>query len=242
MADQATANTAKAILDELESLGTESYKRVLLKHGVHEPCFGTKIADMQKIVKRVKKDYRLAMELYDSGVYDAMYLAGLIADDTKMTKKDLKGWLSKASCRMLCSWTVPWVAAGSDHGWDLAIEWIDSKKTNVALAGWATLGSIVSVKPDNELDLKKLEGLIERVEGRIHSESDFVRYQMNGFMISVGTYVAPLTDKVLRAAKKIGSVDADLGDNSCKVPDIAEYIGKVKAKGGIGKKRKTAKC
>ena len=71
---------------ELESLGTESYKRVLLKHGVSEPCYGTKISDMQKIVKRVKKDYRLALELYDSGVYDAMYLAGLIADDAKMTK------------------------------------------------------------------------------------------------------------------------------------------------------------
>lgn len=116
MTDKSIALTAQEILSELKALGADSYKRVLLKHGVQEPCYGTKISDMQKIVKRVKKDYRLALELYDSGVYDAMYLAGLIADDAQMTKKDLKGWLSKANCRSLCSWTVPWVAAGSLHG------------------------------------------------------------------------------------------------------------------------------
>lgn len=243
MPEESSGLSAQEILKELESLGGESYKRVLLKHGVSEPCYGTKISDMQKIVKRVKKDYRLALELYDSGVYDAMYLAGLIADDAKMTKKDLKGWLSKANCRMLCAWTVPWVAAGSPHGWTLGLEWIDSKKTNVAISGWATLGSIVSVKPDSELDLPTLEGLVKRVQDSIQSESDFVRYQMNAFLISVGCYVAPLTDKVLQAAKKIGPVRADLGDNDCKTPDVVDYIvGKVQAKGLIGKKRKTAKC
>lgn len=243
MPDSDHGLTAETILSELESLGSESYKRVLLKHGVSEPFYGTKISDMQKIVKRVKKDYRLALELYDSGVYDAMYLAGLIADDAKMTKKDLKGWLSKAKCRMLWSWTVPWVAAGSPHGWDLAIEWTDSKKHGVAIAGWATLGSIVSIKPDSELDLKLLDSLIDRIASKIHDEPDLVRYQMNAFLISLGSYVAPLTSKVLQAAKKIGKVTADLGDNDCKVPDISQYIvEKVQAKGLVGKKRKTAKC
>jgi 3-methyladenine DNA glycosylase AlkD len=243
MTDKSIELTAKEILGELKALGADSYKRVLLKHGVQEPCYGAKISDMQKIVKRVKKDYRLALALYDSGVYDAMYLAGLIADDAQMTKKDLKGWLSKANCRSLCSWTVPWVAAGSLHGWDLALEWIDSKKPNVAIAGWATLGSIVSVKPDSQLDIKTLEELIQRIEFHIHSQPDLVRYQMNAFLISLGCYVAPLTAKVLRAAKRIGPVHADLGDNDCKVPDITKYIvEKVQAKGLIGKKRKTAKC
>ena len=50
---------------------------------------------LKKIQKRVKKDYRLALDLYDTGIYDAMYLAGLIADDAKMTKKDLERWVNK---------------------------------------------------------------------------------------------------------------------------------------------------
>src|SRR5580765_4725263 len=99
--------TAKEILAEIKPLGSDSYKRVIFNHGVKEPCFGVKISDLQKIVKRVKRDYQLALELYDTGIYDAMYLAGLIADDMKMTKKDLRGWIDKASCAELTEYTVP---------------------------------------------------------------------------------------------------------------------------------------
>lgn len=234
--------TAQEILDELKPLGSESYKRVIFKHGVKDPCYGVKIGDMQKIVKRIKRDYDLALELYDTGVYDAMYLAGLIADDAKMTKKDLKHWLSQAYCRPLCGWTVAWVAAGSPPGWDLGMDWIDSKKPLNAVAGWSTLASIVSVKPDSELEMATLKRLIQRVAKSIQQEDDAVRYHMNACLISIGSYVSELTDSVLAVTTNLGPLTADLGDNDCKVPYAPDYIGKVQQRGTIGKKRKTAKC
>ena len=88
--------TAKEILEELRKLGSESVKKVLRNHGVQEPFFGVKIGDLKKIQKRIKCDYQLAFDLYDTGNYDAMYLAGLIADDAKMTKKDLNRWVKTA--------------------------------------------------------------------------------------------------------------------------------------------------
>src|SRR3954462_15344029 len=117
--------SAKQILEELEPLGSDGYRKILSNHGVTGPCFGVKIADLKKIEKRIKKDYRLALDLYDTGIYDAMYLAGLIADDPKMTKEDLRRWLAKANCSALQEYTVPWVAAESNHGRELALEWIE---------------------------------------------------------------------------------------------------------------------
>ena len=233
---------AQEILDEIKPLGSESYKRVIFKHGVKEPCFGVKIGDIQKIVKRIKKDYQLALDLYDTGIYDAMYLAGLIADDAKMTKKDLKHWAAKAYCRPLCGWTVAWVAAGSMHGWDLGIEWIDAKRSLTSVAGWATLGSLVAIVQDDKLDLVALKKLCQRVQKSIHMEPDEVRYHMNAFLIAVGCYVKPFTDVAIEIGAKIGPVTADLGDNSCTVPYAPEYIEKVRTRGSIGKKRKSAKC
>src|SRR6516165_12299724 len=101
--------TAEEIVNQLKPLGTDAYKKILQKHGVPEPMFGVKIEELKKIQKRVKKDYRLALELYDSGIFDARYLAGLIADDLKMTKKDLHHWVEKANCSMLSEYTVAWV-------------------------------------------------------------------------------------------------------------------------------------
>lgn len=234
--------TAEEILKELQPLGTESYRRVMLRHGVREPYFGVRISDMQKIVKRIKTDYKLALDLYDTGNYDAMYLAGLIADDKKMTKKDLQRWVKNAYCRGLCGFTVAWVAAGSPHGWELGLEWIDSEKELFAVAGWATLGSLVSITDDCQLDLHALKKLLKRVEKSMHKARDVVRYQMNSFVIAVGSYVKPLSNIAVEIAEKIGPVEADLGDNSCQVPFAPDYIRKVEARGSIGKKRRTAKC
>src|SRR5437016_7719142 len=136
--------TAKDIVAELKKLGTAQTKKMWMTHGAQEPCLGVKVEDMKKIQKRVKMDYQLALDLYATGISDAMYLAGLIADDAKMTKKDLQKWVEGAYWYMLSEYTVPWVAAGSKYGWELALKWIDSPNEQIASAGWSTLGSIAS--------------------------------------------------------------------------------------------------
>jgi 3-methyladenine DNA glycosylase AlkD len=234
--------TAKQIVAELKSLGNESYKKTLLKHGAKEPFYGVKIEELKKIQKRIKKDYQLALDLFDTGISDAMYLAGLIADEEKMTKRDLQKWIDGASWNMISEYTVPWVAAESRYGSELALEWIDSKEERIAAAGWSTLGSLVSIKPDEELDLAELKRLLSRVLKTIHAERNCVRGTMNGFVIAVACAVAPLSELAVTTAKKIGEVTVDMGDTACQVPFAPDYIEKVKKRGTIGKKRKTARC
>jgi len=235
--------TAQEILAELKPLGSESYKKMMMKnHGVKEPCFGVKIGDMQAIRKRIKKDYQLALDLYDSGNYDAMYLAGLIADDERMTKADLNRWVEHAYGASLPGATVAAVAAANPHGHELALKWIESSKPLVAAAGWATLSGRVALKQDADLDLAELKSLLQRVKKDIHQAPDAARYGMNMFIIAVGGYVAPLTEFALRIGGEIGPVSADLGNNSCEVFFAPDSIRKMQAKGSIGKKRKTMKC
>jgi 3-methyladenine DNA glycosylase AlkD len=234
--------TAKAIVEELKALGNEATKKVLVKHGAKEPFYGVKVEHLKKIQKRIKRDYQLALELYDTGISDAMYLAGLIADDAKMTKKDLQRWVEKAYWYMLSEYTVPWVTAGSKHGHELALKWIDSNKENIAAAGWATLGNWVATKEDSALDLAELKQLLQRVAQTIHEQPNRVRYAMNSFIIAVGAYVLPLTDSAVETAKRIGQISVDMGGTACKVPYAPDYIKKIQQRGALGKKRKTAKC
>jgi 3-methyladenine DNA glycosylase AlkD len=234
--------TAAEILKQLKSLGSESYRRILANHGIKEPAFGVKIAELKKIQKRIKKDHQVALDLYDTGNYDAQYLAGLIADETKMTKKDLRHWLAKGNCQAICGSIVAWVAAESAHGRELALDWIESKDENTAQAGWQTLGSLVAIRDDSQLDLAELKRLLQRVEKTIHKQPNCVRYAMNGFIIALGTYVPALTDSAIQASQKIGPVSVDLGNTACQVPYAPAYIQKAQQRGVVGKKRKTAKC
>lgn len=238
---QETSQVA-AILAELNALGSESTKKTFIRHGAREPLFGVKIGDLKPIQKRIKTDYRLALALYDTGISDAMYLAGLVADDPRMTPGDLQRWVEAAYWSLLSESTVPWVAAGSPHGWQMALKWIEDDTETIACAGWATLSSLVGITKDEALNLVALESLLRRVVAQIHDERNRVRSSMNGFLICVGGYVAPLTEAALRAADAVGGVTVDMGDTSCKVPSARGYIEKMQARGVIGKKRQSAKC
>ena len=234
--------TVKEIMTELEAHGSESIKKILLKHGVKEPFFGVKIEFMKPIQKKIKKDYQLAKDLYATGNADAMYLAGLIADDKKMTRADLQDWADNALSNNINEYTVPWVAAEGNHGFEMAMKWINSKKDHVVAAGWATLGNLAALKPDSELDIAAYRGLLDRVVKTIHSSENRVKYRMNTFVINVGCYINELRDEAIAVGKKNGLVDVDMNGTSCKVPDVKEYIEKVDKRGALGKKKKTVKC
>jgi 3-methyladenine DNA glycosylase AlkD len=234
--------TTSEVLKELKSLGNSSIKKILMNHGIPEPVLGVKVQELKKIHHRVKKDYQLALDLFDTGIYDAMYLAGLIADESRMTGRDLRRWLAKANCEAICTFAVAPVAAESKHGHELAMQWIESAKPFAAVTGWATLGSLVAVRDDADLDLAELKQLLRRVQKTIHKQPDRVRYVMNSFVIAAGIYVQSLTDLAVKTAREIGVVTVDMGDTACKVPFAPEYIQKAGKRGKIGKKRKTARC
>ncbi|MDF2431136.1 MAG: hypothetical protein JWP44_767 [Mucilaginibacter sp.] len=234
--------TVPEIMIELQSHGNESIKKVLLKHGIKEPFFGVKIEHLKTIRKKIKTDYRLALDLYATGNADAMYLAGLIAEDDKMTKADLQTWADQATSNNISEYTVPWVAAGSKYGFELAMEWINVPEEHIAATGWSTLSNLVALKPDDELDIQSLRLLLDRVTNTIHQAANRVKYTMNAFVISVGTYVAALTDNAIATAGQIGGVTVDANGTDCKVPDAAGYIIKIQNMGAPVKKKKKVKC
>jgi len=234
--------TKSEVIEELKNYGNETTKRIFINHGAREPFFGVKVQDLKKIVKKIRKDYKLSLGLYDTGNSDAMYLAGLIADEKAMTKQDLQKWVKGAYWYMISDYTVPWIAAESNFGEELAMEWIESDQEFIASAGWSTLSNLVALKPDSELNINILINLLDKVEKEIHSAQNRVRYSMNGFVIAVGSYVKELTKKAIIIGEKIGKVHVDMGGTACKVPLAPEYIQKVIARGNLGKKRKVARC
>ncbi len=171
-----------------------------------------------------------------------MYLAGLIADENAMTRQDLQKWVEGAYWYMISDYTVPWIAAESKFGTELAMEWIEFDQEFIASAGWATLSSLVSIKPDDVLNIEILSGLLDRVDREIHSAQNRVRYSMNGYVIATGSYIKALNAKAIRIGNNIGKVNVNMGGTACKVPLATQYIQKVIDRGNLGKKRKIARC
>ncbi|WDH85026.1 DNA alkylation repair protein [Paenibacillus urinalis] len=230
-------------MSTLEELGTEQTKKTFLRHGAREPFFGVKVGDMKKkLVKEVKKDQEVAQSLFSTGNSDAMYLAGLTVNPKLVSKELLEAWVQQAYWYMIAEYPVAWLTAESPYATELAMKWIQSDEEMVATAGWSTYSNYVSITPDDELDLGELAGLLERVRSTIHEEQNWVRSVMNGFVISVGSYVQPLHEQARDVAQEIGKVHVDVGNTACKIPLAEEYIRRVEEKGKLFKKRKTCIC
>lgn len=230
------------VMSALAAKGSEATKRIFLKHGAKEPFFGVKVADLKVIQKAIKGDQALALKLYATGNGDAQYLAGMVADGRQMSPAQLQAWADSAGWGMISGTIVPWVASEHPEGFALASKWIDSPKEHVAVAGWRTLGAIATVVPDVQAPIKALSALLDRVAKQIRSVPDDVRLAMNHFIIACGTYVAPLANKAIATARKVGKVEADMGDTACQIPDAEAYILKSRRGAPIAPKRKTVRC
>ena len=234
--------TAKEILNQLEAYGNERTKTTLMKHGAQEPFFGVKVADLKKVLKKTKKNHVLSLELYETGNSDAMYLAGLMADETQITKEQLNNWVENAYWSYLSEYTVPWVASETKYGFDLGLEWIKSNKENVASAGWSTLANYSAVNQDEDLDIDRYRKLLKKAEQEIHSAQNRVKYTMNGFVIAIGSHIKELTSEAAKVSEMIGKISVDMNGTACKVPYAKEYIQKIIDKQRVGRKKKTARC
>jgi 3-methyladenine DNA glycosylase AlkD len=120
--------------------------------------YGVSVADLKLIAKNLKGQQALALELYATGIMDAMYLAGMVASGAQMTRKQLNEWAEGAAeMQMIAEYTVPWVTVENELGRELALEWMKSKKERVAAAGWCTYSGLLAIKPDAALHLNEIE-------------------------------------------------------------------------------------
>lgn len=230
-------------MTQLKKLGKESHRKTFIRHGApEEALFGVPVGDLKPLQKKIGKNHELSLELFATGNADAQYLAGLIADESRIKRSDLNRWAREASWSMINTCSVAWVAGESPHAVALGTKWIDSKQEKIAVTGWATLSAYLSVTPDEEIDLVLFEGLLDRVVREIHDERNGVKDGMNSFVMALGSSVVPLKAAVWKAARKIGPVEVDHGKTSCKTHVALEFLQKVEKMGRLGRKRKTARC
>jgi 3-methyladenine DNA glycosylase AlkD len=232
------------VMASLESKGSEKTRKTYARHGAPiGKMFGVSVADLKTIAKTIRGQQALACELYATGNMDAMYLAGMVADGSLMSREQLNAWAeAAANLTMISEYTVAWVAVENPHARELAMEWMQSEREHVATSGWCTYSGLVATRPDEALDLAEIEGLLTKVIKEIDGVPNRVRHTMNGFVISVGIYVNALLKTAKATARQIGLVTVDMGDTACSVPLATAYIEKAEAAGRIGLKRKTIRC
>nr|WP_312579221.1 DNA alkylation repair protein [Sedimentibacter sp.] len=230
------------IMDELKSLGKERTKKIYMGNGAKEPVFGVSISAIKPIFKKLKYNQSLAEQLYATGNYDAMYLAGMIAEPKKMTEEDFDRWIEGAYFHMISDYIVAVTLAETDIAFSVADRWIDSGKELTMSGGWSCYNWLLGSRKDSEFDKDKLLEMLNRVRDTIHNQPNRTKYAMNDFIMTVGISYLPLHEEAKKIAEEVGKVEVFMGEKLCQTAVAAEYIQKEVDKGRLGFKRKHVRC
>ena len=216
-----------AVFEELRALGAEQYRKIYKNHGVQGESFGVSYAHMKVLVKKIKINHPLALDLWATGNHDARILATMIADPQQATDAMLDAW-----GRDLSSYVITDAFSSYASKTPLARakieQWIESDVEWMGQAGWSLLAQIA--RDDNTLPDSYFEPFLERITRDLHSSQNRVRHSMNNAVIAIGLRNAALEAQAVAAAQQIGKVVVDHGKTDCKTPDAIAYMEKAKAK------------
>lgn len=214
-------------LRELQSLGTQQNCTIYPRHGVSGPLYGVSYADLDKLQKKHGTDQQLAVELWQSGVHDARVLATMVADPQQCKARLLDAWLRDVDNYILAG-ALASLAASSPIARRCAQRWRARKNEWAAATGWNIVAELCvqgGVFTDGEL-----ETYLREIAEHIRAAPNRTRHSMNNALIAIGLCNDSMEKKALAAAKRIGKVEVDHGQTSCKTPDATAYIKKAAAR------------
>jgi 3-methyladenine DNA glycosylase AlkD len=95
--------TVAEVLDKLNEKAESDQLQGMSHFGiVGDQRMGVSVPDMRKIAKEIGKDHQLALELWDTGIPEAMIVAGMVAEPDKLTEAQMEDWVVDINSWDIC--------------------------------------------------------------------------------------------------------------------------------------------
>lgn len=187
----------------------------------------TKLGDLRKIAKEIKKDHELAVELWSDGKFLPRQLAILIMDK-KLLTQDLIDQLDKdmqehplAERTHLMDWLMANQLSKDRKTVALMESWEHSPSPLQRRIFWyyqARLRWMGRIPPPNS------EALLSAIEKQIENEEPEVRWAMNLTAGWMGVYEKDYRNRCIEIGKKTGLYKDEMVSKGCTPSYLPEFI------------------
>lgn len=187
----------------------------------------TRLGDLRKIAKEIKKDHELAMELWSSGTFNSRQLAILIMDK-KLLDQELIDQLSKDIREH------EYKERTHLADWLMANQLMKDKKTIALITSWENSPSILQRRifwyyqarlrwtgqkpPDNT------EALLSAIEERIANEAPEVQWAMNFTAAQIGIFDPEQRARCIALGESLGLYKDEKAPKGCTPNYLPEFI------------------
>jgi 3-methyladenine DNA glycosylase AlkD len=200
-------NTVDQVLKQLEAKAEPGNLEGMARFAiVGDQRMGVSVPDMRKIAKGIGKDHQLALELWDTGVPEAMIVAGMVAEPESLTGEQMEAWVVDINSWDICDQVCMNLFEKSPLAEQKIFEWCERPEEFVKRAAYALIACLAwHDKHAKDAEFNKFFPLI--VAGAT-DERNFVKKAVNWALRNIGKRNQNLNQQAIQVAHQIHEIDS----------------------------------
>ncbi len=199
----------KDIIEEFENLYDPTSIEGMKKGGIDpEKAYGIKIPVLRKMAKKIKKNRKLAQQLWELGYRETMILAGMIDDPVQVTEKQMDDWISSAyfSYWEIVDQTCMNLFYLTESAYKKAVEWSTREGEFEKRASFALI-AVLAWKDKTALD-SRFEDFLPIIKKESTDNRNNVKKAVNWALRQIGKRNLYLNSKALEMAKEVLEIES----------------------------------
>lgn len=195
------------ILQELQSKARPDQVEGMARFGMtSHRRLGVSVPNMRKIAKESGNDHNLALELWKTGIPEAMIIASMIDEPEKLTETQMEDWVKDISSWDVCDQVCMNLFDKNPLAWKKIIDWSGREEEFVKRAAFALIACLaVHDKTAEDENFIKLFPVIKR---EAIDERNFVKKAVNWALRNIGKRNLNLNKEAIKTAKQIRTIDS----------------------------------
>jgi 3-methyladenine DNA glycosylase AlkD len=173
---------------------------------VGDQRMGVSVPDMRKIAKSVGKNHQLALDLWETGVPEAMIVAGMIAESKKLTEEQMEDWVVDINSWDICDQVCMNLFEKSPLAEKKIFEWSLREEEFVKRTAYALIACL-AWHDKQALDERFINYFPLLVAGST-DERNFVKKAVNWALRNIGKRNQNLNKQAIQVAREIQEIDS----------------------------------
>jgi len=162
---------------------------------------GVSTPALKALARKIGRDHQLALQLWDSGIFEARAVAALIADPNQVTRALMDRWTRAFDSWAICDGCCSYLFRKTPFAWAKAVEWSAKKPEFVKRSGFSLMAYLAV--HDKKADDAAFEKLLPIIEGAADDDRQFVKKAVNWALRQIGKRNVQLNRRAIRTAENI---------------------------------------
>lgn len=199
--------TVDQVLRELESKAQPGSLEGMARFAiVGDQRMGVSVPDMRKIAKGIGKNHQLALELWETGIPEAMIVAGMVADPSALTEEQMEDWVLDINSWDICDQVCMNLFEKSPLAEKKIYDWSKREEEFVKRAAYALIACLAW--HDKQAADEEFTRYFSLIVAGADDERNFVKKAVNWALRNIGKRNQYLNQQAILTARQIQEIDS----------------------------------